>query len=45
VIGIELAKDIVFTFLNAAFSEAPRHKRRLEEIFAIENKTMKEDIL
>jgi len=45
VIGIELAKDIVFTFLSATFTGAPRHKRRLEKIFAIENKNMKEDIL
>lgn len=42
VIGIELAKDIMFTFLKAAFSNAPRHKRRLEKILAIENKNMKE---
>ena len=42
VIGIELAKDIVLTFLNAKFTNAPRHKRRLEKIFAIENKNMKE---
>lgn len=45
VIGIEVAKEIVFAFLTAAFSNAPRHKRRLEKIFAIENKNMKEDIL
>jgi ribose 5-phosphate isomerase B len=45
VIGIELAKDIVFTFLKATFSGLPRHERRLEKIFAIENKNMKEDIL
>ncbi len=41
VIGIELAKDIVFAFLNARFTNAPRHKKRLEKIFAIENKNMK----
>ena len=45
VIGIELAKEIVLTFLKAEFTNAPRHKRRLEKIFAIENKNMKEDIL
>jgi ribose 5-phosphate isomerase B len=45
VIGIELAKDIVFTFLKATFTGAPRHQRRLEKIFAIENKNMKEEIL
>jgi len=45
VIGIELAKEIVFTFLKAIFTGAPRHHRRLEKLFAIENKNMKEDIL
>ncbi len=43
VIGIELAKEIVFTFLKATFTNAPRHKRRLEKIFAIEDKNMKEE--
>ena len=43
VIGIEPAKEIVFTFLRATFTHAPRHQRRLEKIFAIENKNMKED--
>ena len=41
VIGIELAKEIVFTFLKATFTNAPRHQRRLEKIFEIENKNMK----
>jgi len=41
VIGIALAKEIVLTFLKATFSNAPRHKRRLEKIAAIEDKTMK----
>ncbi|MBA3827662.1 MAG: ribose 5-phosphate isomerase B [Taibaiella sp.] len=45
VIGIELAKEIMFTFLNATFTNAPRHKKRLEKLFAIENKNMKETIL
>jgi ribose 5-phosphate isomerase B len=45
VIGIELAKEIVLTFLKAEFTNAPRHKRRLEKILTIENKNMKEDIL
>jgi len=44
VIGIELAKEIVVAYLRAAFTNAPRHKRRLEKIFAIENKNM-HDIL
>lgn len=42
VIGIELALDIVNTFLKAAFSNAPRHIRRLEKIAAIEDKNMKQ---
>jgi ribose 5-phosphate isomerase B len=41
VIGIELAREIVFAFLNATFSSAPRHVKRLEKIIAIENKNMK----
>ena len=45
VIGIELAKEIVFAFLRATFTGLPRHQKRLDKIFAIENKNMKEDIL
>jgi ribose 5-phosphate isomerase B len=41
VIGIELAREIVFTFLKAEFSNAPRHQKRLDKINAIENKNMK----
>ena len=41
VIGIELAKEITLTYLKATFSNAPRHKRRLEKIIAIEDKNMK----
>jgi ribose 5-phosphate isomerase B len=40
VIGIELAKDIAFAFLNAAFSGEERHVLRLAKITAIENKTL-----
>lgn len=40
VIGIELAREIVFTFLKAEFSNAPRHQKRLDKINAIENKNM-----
>jgi ribose 5-phosphate isomerase B len=36
IIGPELAKDIVRTFLAAAFSGAERHVRRLEKVRAIE---------
>ena len=42
VIGIELAREIVFTFLRAEFSHAPRHVRRVDKILAIETKNMKE---
>jgi len=41
VIGIELAREIVFTFLKAEFSNAPRHQKRLGKINDIENKNMK----
>ncbi|WP_316752389.1 ribose 5-phosphate isomerase B [Pedobacter gandavensis] len=36
VIGLELAKDIVFTFLRAEFSGEERHVKRLDKIAAIE---------
>lgn len=42
VIGIELAKEIVFTFLKAGFSQEPRHLRRLAKILAIEDRNFKE---
>jgi ribose 5-phosphate isomerase B len=41
VIGIELARELIFTFLKAEYSNAPRHARRVAEIAAIENKNMK----
>jgi ribose 5-phosphate isomerase B len=43
VIGIELAYEIVYTFINARFINTPRYLRRLEKIFAIENKNLKEE--
>lgn len=36
VIGLELAKDIVFAFLKAEFSGEERHVKRLDKIAAIE---------
>jgi ribose 5-phosphate isomerase B len=36
VVGPELAKDLVRTFLSAAFSGAERHVRRLAKVTAIE---------
>jgi ribose 5-phosphate isomerase B len=41
VIGIELAREIVFAFLKAEFSHAERHQRRLDKILSIEDKNMK----
>ncbi len=41
VIGIELARDIIFTFLSAQFTHAARHQKRLDKINAIEIKNMK----
>ena len=37
IIGIELAKDIVHTFLKTPFSEGERHKGRIAKITEIEN--------
>ena len=41
VIGIELAREIVFAFLAARFSHEERHERRLAKIKAIEAGNMK----
>jgi ribose 5-phosphate isomerase B len=41
VIGIELAREIILTFLAAQFSHAARHQRRLAKINAIEISNMK----
>ena len=35
--GQELAWDLIKTFLDAEFSQAPRHLRRLKKISALEN--------
>lgn len=40
VIGIELAKDIVFAFIDAVFSAEERHVKRLAKITALENKEL-----
>lgn len=37
IIGIELAKDIVHTFLETPFSNGERHIQRIKKITAIEN--------
>ncbi|HIE27058.1 TPA: RpiB/LacA/LacB family sugar-phosphate isomerase, partial [Candidatus Poribacteria bacterium] len=41
VIGTELAKEIVKTWLYASFSGAERHKRRLAKLADIENEHIK----
>lgn len=38
IVGFDLAKDLVQTFLSARFSEAPRHQRRLAKVRALEEK-------
>jgi ribose 5-phosphate isomerase B len=38
IIGVELAKELVSAFLNARFSGAERHRRRLQKVLAIESK-------
>ena len=38
VIGIELAKDISLTFLNARFTAEERHQRRLTKVINIEKR-------
>lgn len=38
VIGVELAKDLCITFLNARFTGEERHRRRLQKIHAIEQR-------
>ena len=42
VIGIELAREIVFRFVDARFSEDPRHRRRLDKLIAVERTYLKE---
>jgi ribose 5-phosphate isomerase B len=41
VIGIELAREIVDSFLTARFSNEQRHQKRLKKVIAIEKKNMK----
>jgi ribose 5-phosphate isomerase B len=42
VIGIELAREIAFRFIDARFSDDPRHRRRLEKLIATERHYLKE---
>jgi len=39
VIGYELARELAFAFVNASFDGAERHRRRLDKIAAIENRS------
>ena len=41
IIGVELAKEIVKTYLNAAYSGEERHRRRVAKIEALEQKALK----
>lgn len=41
IIGIELAREIIFTFLKAEFTHAPRHEQRLNKISNLEKENMK----
>ncbi len=43
VVGIELARELVFAFLNAEYSHESRHQRRLDKVIALENENMKND--
>ena len=43
IIGIELAYEIVDSFINAKFINKDRYQRRLDKIIAIETNNMKED--
>jgi len=36
VVGVELAVELVITFLNACFSDEVRHRRRVEKVLDIE---------
>jgi RpiB/LacA/LacB family sugar-phosphate isomerase len=38
IIGVELAKDLVRTFLAAKYTNEDRHRRRLAKVAAIEHK-------
>jgi ribose 5-phosphate isomerase B len=41
VIGIELATELAFAFLNARFSKEARHRRRLNKVKNIEKRALK----
>ena len=41
VIGIEVAREVVGTFVAARFSDEGRHRRRLEKLLTVERKYMR----
>ena len=41
VIGIELAREVLRTFLGARFSDEERHRRRLDKVLAVEKSWLK----
>lgn len=41
VVGVELAREIILSFLSAQFTYAPRHEARLKKIADIEAENMK----
>ncbi|MEO6671633.1 MAG: ribose 5-phosphate isomerase B [Ferruginibacter sp.] len=41
IVGIELAREIIFSFLTAIFSNEARHQKRLDKIKDIEYQNMK----
>jgi ribose 5-phosphate isomerase B len=41
VIGIELAREILRRFLQARFTDEPRHRRRLDKLLAVEHDFLK----
>lgn len=43
VIGVEVAKELVFTFLRASFSGEDRHSRRLAKLLDIERQHLHSD--
>ncbi|UCG83678.1 MAG: ribose 5-phosphate isomerase B [Dehalococcoidia bacterium] len=40
VVGLELAKELATTFLNAGFSGEERHQRRLNKVLSIERRSL-----
>ena len=41
VVGSELAREIVLRFLEARFTDEPRHRRRLDKLLAVERDNLK----